>query len=385
MIGKAGVPYWRLSGFYFLFFSTVGVLLPFWTLYLKSSGFDAKQIGILSAILVLPKVFVTYFWGWVVDHSGQRIRIIKLASFLSVLTFSAVLFIHGFWGLAITLFIFSLFWSGPLPQVEAATLGHLGESVHTYTVVRVWGSVGFILTVWLLGLVFEFLSISYVPHIIIIFILLMWFLTLSLPEQEMTEHPHIYKNFIQIFRTPGVIAFLIVCFLMLVSHGPYYTFFSIYLEERGYNSTLIGQLWALGVIAEVVLFLGMHLLHKYFSLKQLMLTSLFLAFIRWLLIGYYVENILLLLIAQLLHAATFGIYHAVAIQYVHKIFRGRLQGRGQALYSSVSFGAGMAAGSFISGYIWQTWGAVACFNFGTLTALLAFFIAMGWMNNKIEE
>jgi len=142
-----GVPYWRLSGFYFLFFVTVGIYVPYWSLYLKSIHFNAEQIGIISAIVVGTKIFSTYLWGWVVDHTAQRMRIIQIASLFTALSFIAVLFIKDFWVLAFIIFLFAIFWSASLPQVEAATLSSLGESSHTYTVIRLWGSVGFIVIV----------------------------------------------------------------------------------------------------------------------------------------------------------------------------------------------------------------------------------------------
>lgn len=378
---QQGVPYWRLSGFYFLFFITVGIFLPYWSLYLKAIGLDARQIGILSAILVFSKVFISYFWGWIVDHSGHRIRVIQLASLFSVICFSAALFVQDFRGLAIILFVFSLFWSASLPQIEAATLTHLGESSHAYTSIRVWGSVSFIITVWLLGILFEYISITNVPVLILGSMVVVWLISLFIPEQISRDHVHDHENLRMILFRPQVLALFVVCFLMLASHGPYYTFYSIYLEDNGYPRTFIGQMWALGVIAEVLVFMMMQRLAGIFSLRKLLISSLLLACLRWFLIGFYIDSMSLLIIAQLFHAATFGIYHAVVIQYIHRIFRGKLQGRGQALYSSVSFGAGMAAGSLASGYAWDRVGAMDCFAGAAIVALIAAIIAFLWIKD----
>ena len=370
-----GVPYWRLSGFYFLFFITVGIYLPYWSLYLKSIGFDAEAIGILSAIVVITKIFSTYMWGWIVDHTGKRMRVIRVASLLSAISFVGILFIQSFWGMVLFLSLFSVFWSASLPQIEAATLTHLGESNHTYTGIRVWGSIGFIFTVSLFGVIFEYINIGNVPVILLVSMIVVWLMSLVIPDIPAGQHEQDSSSLKEILYRPHVISFLVICFLMLVSHGPYYTFYSIYLEAHGYSSTFIGEMWALGVIAEVVMFMVMHSLVKYLGLRTLMLTSLLLAAIRWFFIGYFVKHLELLIFAQLLHAATFGIYHAVAIQYVHGFFKGKLQGRGQALYSSVSFGAGMAIGSLLSGYAWDRLGSLFCFNAAAVIALIALVIA----------
>lgn len=374
-----GLPYWRLSGFYFLFFITVGIFLPYWPLYLEDIGFDAKAIGALSAIVVVTKIFTAYLWGWMVDHTGRRMQIIQLTSLLSAVTFSGVLFIQSFWGLFIILLLFSIFWSASLPQIEAATLTHLGESTHGYTVIRLWGSIGFIITVWLAGVAFEYINIDNVPIILLGSMIIVWLMSFAIPELPVEQHDYAAATLKEILLKPHVIAFLLVCFLMLGSHGPYYTFYSIYLEDNGYSSTFIGGMWALGVIAEVFLFMVMSRLIQIFGLRMLLLISLLLAVSRWLLIGFFVQDLLLLMIAQLFHAATFGVYHAVAIQYVHKFFKGRLQGRGQALYSSASFGAGMAMGSLVSGYVWDRAGALFCFEVAAATALTAFIIAWWWI------
>ena len=169
-------------------------------------------------------------------------------------------------------------------------------------------------------------------------------------------------------------AFLVVTFLMLCSHGPYYTFYTIYLQEHGYSPHMTGILWAVGVLAEVIIFLLMHRLLPQYGARKLLLVTLALTSLRWLMIGFYVDDIAVLFLAQLLHAFSFGVFHAVSISLVHRYFTGSHQGRGQALYSSTGFGAGVAAGSLVSGFVWDQYGAEVLFSFGSACALLAMLI-----------
>ena len=106
-----------------------------------------------------------------------------------------------------------------------------------------------------------------------------------------------------------------------------------------------------------------------------MIASLAFAALRWLVIGYFADSLLMLGVAQLLHAATFGTFHAASIHLVHHYFRGRLQGRGQALYSSLSFGAGGAVGSLASGYVWEGLGAQWTFVVAAATAAVGAAVA----------
>ena len=172
-----------------------------------------------------------------------------------------------------------------------------------------------------------------------------------------------------------VIAILLVCFLVQMSHGPYYTFYSIFLKQQGYDSGTLGWLWALGVVAEIIVFLYMHRLMPKYGPRILLIIALLLTALRWYLIGHFVDVFTIILFAQLLHAASFGLYHAVSIELFHRLFKGKLQGRGQALYSSISFGAGGAAGSYVSGMLWDQVSPAFIFNLAALAAVLAFLIA----------
>ncbi|MDZ7736778.1 MAG: MFS transporter [Gammaproteobacteria bacterium] len=343
------IPYWRLSGFYFFHFGVLGIFLPYWSLYLKSLDFSAGAIGTLAALLVATKIVSPNLWGWVADHTGHRLTVIRVGVFLSAVAFSGALLTESYLGLAIVLIAFGFCWNAALPQIEATTMNHLQDRPHVYPKIRIWGSIGFILAVWVVGRALETQPLRLVPWMILGLTLLNAFLTLSLPGQPSQHEANAGGRLRDVLRRPEVIAVLVVCFLMQASHGPYYTFYSIYLEDTGYGVDRIGELWALGVMAEVVLFMFMHGLLKRYGLRILLIASLVLTALRWWLIGEFVDSLWILVLAQLLHAASFGLYHAVGIQLFHRYFTGRLQGRGQALYSSVSFGAGLAIGSWISG------------------------------------
>ncbi len=383
MINVAGLPYWRLSGFYFLFFITIGCFMPYWSLYLKSIGMTAEDIGILSAVVVATKIFSAFLWGWIVDHTGKRMQVIRYTSLLSMLSFSLVLFYQDFWSLFIILFMFSIFWSAALPQLDAATLSHLGKESDSYTVVRIWGSISFIIAVLALGQFFDRQPIDYLLPIIIFTMALVWIHSLFIPKMRAAREQSNGLTFKSILCKPHVITLMVVCFLVQASHGPYYTFFSIYLEDHGYSNSFIGTCWALGVFAEVIIYIFIHKVIGRFGLRKLMILTLICATARWLLIAFLVENILILLFAQCLHAATFGIYHAVAIQYIHREFKGAHQGRGQALYSSISFGAGLALGSLISGYLWDLIGAMQTFLFAA--TLSATGVIVAWIGLQAHE
>ena len=371
-MGK-NVPYWKLSGFYFFYFASLGVLIPYWSLYLKSLGFNSLAIGGLIAILPATKLIAPYICGWLADHTRRSMLIIRVTSILALLSFSLVFISQQLWWLTFTMLLFSFFWNAILPQFEAMTLNHLGNDSHRYSMIRLWGSLGFIVIVVLMGDLLQHDETDLIPLVVLIAFICISLSSFIVPEKLNTAHAE-HSSIWFVIKQPKVLAFLVVCFLMLCSHGPYYTFYTIYLQEQGYSSYMIGVLWAVGVLAEVIIFLLMHRLLPVFGARKLLIATLLLTTLRWLIIGFFVDDLSMLFLAQLIHAFSFGVFHSVGISLVHEYFTGSHQGRGQAIYSSTSYGAGVAIGSLLSGVVWDQWGASVLFVFASCCTLVALVI-----------
>lgn len=365
-------PYWSLSAFYFLFFAVTGSLLPFWPLYLEYLGFGPVAIGTLVALVMVTKIVAPNLWGWVADRAGRRMPLVRLAAVAATLIFAAVTVSSHFWWIATLMILFSFFWNSSLPQFEAVTLNHLGERLERYARIRLWGSVGFVVAVIGLGAIVDRLGAGTVPAVVLGLLACAAFCSLLVRDAPAAAAPTGHGSLAAVLCRPRVVALLAACLLMQAGHGPYYTFYSIYLEDHGYPPIAIGALWALGVVAEVVVFVFMHRLVVRFGLRPLFLLAFGLTALRWTMVAFLVDSVAAMLIAQLLHAASFGLYHGVAIQLVHRQFVASHQGRGQALYSSVSFGAGGAAGALLAGYAWVGAGPTATW----LGAAVLTFVAM---------
>jgi PPP family 3-phenylpropionic acid transporter len=366
--------YWRLSGFYLFYFASLGTLVPYWSLYLKSLDYSVTEIGQLVAILMATKIVAPNVWGWIADHTGQRMQIVRIASLLATVAFAGVFAASGYWWLVAVMIVFSFFWNASLPQFEATTMNHLGSDTWRYSSIRLWGSVGFIITAAGLGPLLDTYGAGLVPVVVMGLFVAIWISSLAVPESAAGHLPLDQEPLRKVLGRPLVIALLTVCFLMQASHGPYYAFFTLYLEDVGYSRSLIGQLWGLGVIAEIGVFMVMPRLLPRFGARRLLLAAVALTTLRWLLIARFAAHVPVILFAQTLHAASFGLYHAVAIYMIHALFTGAHQGRGQALYSSLSFGAGGAAGSLVSGYLWTGINPGAMFLLAALTSLLALVV-----------
>lgn len=381
MMGR--LPYWRLSAYYLCYFGALGALVPYWGLFLQARGFDALAIGQLMATLTGARILAPMLWGHLSDRSGRRMPLVRLSTLLAVLAFGAVFLADGFWPMAGAMGLFSFFWSASLPQVEAVTFNHLGRRVERYAQVRLWGSVGFILVVAGLGLQLERASLAVVPLWVVTLFIGLWISTLLIPDSPPCRQGRPGPSLWALLGRSEVRVLLVACFLMQLSHGVYYAFYSIYLSAAGYGTAAVGALWSLAVLAEVLIFLAMHRVLLRLGAHRLLLWSLGLAAVRWLLIGAFVGLVWVQVLAQLLHAATFGSFHAAAIHLVHQYFPGRTQGRGQALYNSLGFGVGGALGSLMAGLLWDGPGPFVTFALAAAAALLGFVtLALGGSGSR---
>ena len=392
---------WQFSNFYFFYFSTIGILVPYWSLYLQHLGFTPNQIGELVAILVLTKLVAPNIWAAVADRitlsSGSSHQILKFATGFALLIFCAMFLISTneasagswpldrFWSVALITLGYSIFWNASLPQVEALTLNHLGSQRMRYGSIRLWGSIGFIVTTLALGygldaggpeIILPAAALSFAAMFAASF-----FLTGKTASKPIDRTRIAWR----LLLNRRIIIILVLCTLMQASHAPFYTFFSIYLEQYGYSKAHIGWLWSVGVVFEILVFMTAYRLLRQYRLISLLTFTFFIAAIRWCLVAAFPERPLIMLGSQMLHAITYGLYHCVMIQLIDQFFQGRYQIRGQALYSSVSFGIGGALGSVVSGYAWVAYGANTVYLGAGLLMFLATLLSMLLVIRKPEQ
>lgn len=369
-------PYWRLSTFYLVYFGSLGAIVPYWSVYLGDRGFSPIQIGELMAVLMAAKFVAPTVWGWISDKTGHRLTIVRIAAFAAVFCFAGV-FVEfqgagDFVWMLVVMTGFSFFWHAALPQIEATTLDHLGDDSHLYARVRLWGSVGFIVTVVAFGPLLDVYGIGLLPLLVIALYLLIWLTSLSVPDASRKAHADEQVSILNVMRSRPIMALFLGTFLLQISHGPYYTFFTPYMESFGFSKSLIGPLWAWGVLAEIGVFLLMHRLMGRFHVHHMLAIAMLLTSIRWIAVALYGDSLMVMIAAQTLHAASYGLAHATAIHLVHLWFTGRHQVRGQAFYSSLSFGAGGAVGNLGSGFLWEGVGPELTYLIAGVAALLAY-------------
>jgi PPP family 3-phenylpropionic acid transporter len=361
----------RLSAFYFAYFLYVGAYVAYFPLYLAGRGLGAVEIAGVLSLPPLARLVAPTFWGWLADRTGAHRGIVAFSCAASAAAFALLPFVEA---IAVLIGVTSLLSAGAMPLVEAITLGTLagqhGPQLGRYGPIRLWGSVGFIAAVLGFGLWLDFRPVSALPAALAGFMLATLACALALPRSA--AHASTSASF---KISPAFAALIAAGFCMAVAHGALYAFLSLHLEQEGYSGTTIGALWTLGVVAEIVVFVYLPRLFRRHALSTLLAASLALGVARFLALGWAAGTLWVVLLAQVLHAATFGAFHAAGVAAVHRIVPEGAQGRGQTLYSSLTYGAGGAAGTLLSGWAWEAGAAPLAFSLSALAALAGFFFA----------
>ncbi|MCB1909057.1 MAG: MFS transporter [Rhodocyclaceae bacterium] len=376
------IPLWRLSAYYFFYFAFIGAFAPYFTLYLQSLSFAAADIAVLMSLMQVMRIVAPNLWGLIADRAGRRVAIVRVSALASLAGFCGFFATDGFAGIFVAMALMSFFWSAALPLVEGLTFDHLGGSMGRYGRVRLWGSVGFIVAVMVIGYALDAVAernLLWMTASILVGIVAC---ALVIPDTGRAPPSGDGVGLLSILRRREVQALLAACFLMSAAHGALYVFYSIHLVGAGYGKGFVGWMWTLGVIAEIAVFVAMPQMLKAFSLRAILALSFGCAVVRFLLIGWAVDSLPLLVVAQLMHGATFGAYHAAAIAAVHRWFPGRAQSRGQALYGSLSFGAGGMLGGLVSGYLWDPVGAAWTYTVGSGFALAGLVLILVGMQRS---
>jgi len=367
----------RLALFYAAFFVVIGILLPFWPVWLEARRLNAEEIGVLLAFSVGAKVVSNPIVAHLADRRGERRRlmaVLAIAAFVSFVLFS---FADGFWPLLAVSLLFYIVWPPIMPLGESLTMLAARDRGIDYGRVRLWGSLAFIAASvgggWALvgqpaGMIY-WMALGAVAVAVVS--------CAQVPDLRSERSSGVRLPMIQVLRDRRFPLFIVAAALVQGSHAVYYAFGTLHWQGAGYSEDVIGGLWAEGVIAEVVLLaLGAGLIRRVGAERLLMLGGIAAA-VRWTATGL-TDALPVLVAVQVLHAFTFGAAHLAAVHFIARTVAPALSATAQSLYAALVMGLGMgimlyAAGHLyaeLAGYAYLTMGAV-----GALGAVAAWRLA----------
>jgi PPP family 3-phenylpropionic acid transporter len=358
---------------YFIYFGVLGAFLPYFNLYCYRIGFSGWEIGVLSAVRSVVLVIFPLLWGALADRLKLRKPIYVVCNVISTAIWVAFLFTTDFHLMLLIMICYAVFYAPIISFLEAFTMDVLGGEKKSYGRLRAWGSISFIAVVLVLGKLIEIVGIEIVVVLILGGSALLSLISSSVPRLVSRPEALIAQGKVR-FTRPKVILFLSCAFLMLVSHGAYYGFFSIHLENLGHPSAFIGVCWALASAAEITVMVQSERIFNRFTLEHVLLFSFLAAAARWLIL-YRVESGALILLSQGLHAMTYGSFHMASILYIDRMAPENAKTVGQAVNNALTYGLGLMVGFFLNGYLYEIVGSHPLFliSAGVAAAAAALF------------
>ncbi len=352
---------------YFFYFSVLGIFLPYFNLYCYHLDFSGFQIGILSAVRTVATVVFPIFWGIAADRFKIRKHIYLTCSLLSTVIWAFFLFTTDFRLMLVISIVYGIFYAPIIAFLEAITIELLGHEKEKYGSIRVWGSAGFILVTIGIGRLTDIYTIRIILYLILAGSLMQALTALTIPATGISETS--FTGSRKSFLTFKFFIFLTCAFLMLLSHGTYYGFFSIHLENLGFGKTFIGIAWALATISEIPVMLISNKIFKRISFEKVLVFSFFFAAARWLILSS-ADSAVVILASQVMHAVTYGAFHIASILYIDMLVPAEAKTFGQGINNAVSYGLGITAGFLISGYFFDILGSSGLFALSSIAAIV---------------
>ena len=334
-------------------FLAVGIYVPFWPLWLAGRGLSAEEIGLLLAIAAWVRVLGTPLIAQLADRSGQTKRVLIVLTVLTLIGFAAFIPVQGFWPiLGVTLIAAAAFQS-IIPLTESLTMTMVLRERLDYGRIRLWGSLAFILGTAGAGQVLTGRDPDLVLYLILGTLGVMLMTALALPSRRRPVATGKKARLRALFTDRRFVLFIAATSLLQSSHAVYYAFSALHWRAAGLSETVVGLLWAEGVIAEVLLFAVSGAAVAWLGPVGLMLVAGVAGIARWSVLGATTAP-LALMGAQILHAATFGAAHLGAMHFIARNAPPGLSASAQGVYSAIAGGLATGLVMLLAGRLYES-------------------------------
>ncbi|MCY1668876.1 MFS transporter [Rhizobium sp. SL86] len=367
------VPAWfalRCSLAYAAALGVNGILLPFFPVWLKSLAFSDVEIGVILSLPILLRILAGPVFGFWADRMAERARVLLLSAGLSIATALALTKVEGFWPVLVLFALQGAAFAPFTPVLESITVMGVRRWGFRYGSIRVWGSIGFVVTTLVAGEAVSRFSGSIVPvaaALAFLFTLGAALIVPRLGRAAKTVGAGSGALMPSGSVTGGLLLLMIGCTLVQSTHGMYYGFSGIHWQTLGFSGSQIGLLWAAGVVAEILFFFLAGHVARRFSPIALMLFGGVMAVIRWALFVQPLDFLPALLL-QCSHAFTFAFLHFGMQQKIVELVHESRESSVQGTYFFYS-GLFLAISTVLSGVLYRSFGQESYYAMSLLAGI----------------
>jgi len=381
-IGTVNIsPLFNAQALYCFYYMALGAYIPFINLYYERLGLSGVQIGILAALPVLITATITFLWAAIADAFRLHRIILQMAFLLAAFVVYLLSQAKHFVALIPWVFAYAIVTSPINPLLDSNALEVAKEHERSYGRLRVWGSVGWAVSTWLVGLVIEARSIRWFFYSYIVLITIAFLFSLFQPARKLVQRSSLKHGLRELFRVDFIL-FLVSAFLLTTASGGVNSFFSLYLNQIGATAGQIGFSWALAAVSELPVMIFSAVMLKRIGAEGLLILASLVFIVRWLL--YSVIDVpLWALLVQLLHGLSFAAFLVGGVTYVSERTPTGLSATAQAIYSTVTFGLASITGSMIGGYLYDNVGMQNFFRIFSLLGLTGLVIFLMARRHKL--
>jgi PPP family 3-phenylpropionic acid transporter len=359
----------RLSAFYGVTFLIIGSYVSFLPLWLKSEGLSDTQIAWVYAMPVLLRPVFTTGMSFFADRSGHHILMLRMLALGAFASVAALPLLHGFPPIFAAFTLYALFWTTVIPLTDAVALAAARQGAD-YGRMRLWGSFSYIAVILAGGVAVEMYGATAALWLFLAaaasVVLVSWWLpTMSRvngiaagSEPIVASRTIRLSDLAALVRLPVLWLFLAATSAIQATHAVYYLFGTIHWTAIGIPPTVIGALWSIGVVAEIVLFAFAARVAGRFGPVQLTMIGGVAALIRWICTSFD-PPLGLLFLLQAMHGLTFGATYLGAMHFMVRAFPPHMAATVQGVYASFSAGIGMGSAYLAAGPLYHTFGATA--------------------------
>lgn len=351
---------WRLAFLYAALFFVVGCYLPYMPVWLHWRNLDADSIAFLLATPLFARTLFTPVISFAADWSGARRAVLIFLAWGSLLSFLLLWASGSFWQMFLATLLLALSWTTIMPLIETVAVSGIRSAGLDYGRVRLWGSGSFILASFGCGLIIGALGAASVLPLLVGGTVLMVFGVHLLPRDIASRPPSkasalrriSLSDAAKLAHSPSFRLFLLAAACIQASHALYYAFGTLHWRSQGFADGTIGALWALGVVAEIVLFAASTRILASWGAARLLLAAGLAACLRWGLMAFD-PPLWATLLLQCLHAMSFGAAHLAAIYFLSKAVPDDHGATAQGIYAAVVAGLGIGLATIACGPLYH--------------------------------